>query len=193
MANIWDGVHIQAATPAMARNLGAFEINNQALQLEQSGDLAGAEKLYLKALKMKEEAFGRDSIQAALTLNALGEAQLKMKKLDEAEKNLRRAVAIRNANSILGMDAAVSRENLAQVLEAKGELLQARGMRMVGMPQAVVCGHYDCPRTKYSTLPADQFQWCSQCHCVLYCSKECQKIDWKRRHKHSCKAVNLPV
>ncbi|CAN0478200.1 unnamed protein product, partial [Ectocarpus sp. 8 AP-2014] len=30
---------------------------------------------------------------------------------------------------------------------------------------------------------------CSQCHAVGYCSRECQKADWKK-HRKACSAVN---
>jgi hypothetical protein len=29
---------------------------------------------------------------------------------------------------------------------------------------------------------------CSACQTPLYCSKECQKIDWAQRHKALCKS-----
>jgi hypothetical protein len=31
----------------------------------------------------------------------------------------------------------------------------------------------------------EEFNACAGCHCVLYCSRECQKADWKM-HKELC-------
>ncbi|KAG2002218.1 hypothetical protein CC2G_004429 [Coprinopsis cinerea AmutBmut pab1-1] len=30
---------------------------------------------------------------------------------------------------------------------------------------------------------------CSRCHCVVYCSLECQKEDWLRRHRNECRTM----
>ncbi|KAH6906869.1 hypothetical protein BKA70DRAFT_1285667 [Coprinopsis sp. MPI-PUGE-AT-0042] len=32
---------------------------------------------------------------------------------------------------------------------------------------------------------------CSDCHMVVYCSKECQRQDWKNRHRDECNAMRL--
>ena len=91
--------------------------SSKALQRFHAGDFVGAEELHLKALRIKEKAFDGASIEVALTRNALGEAQLRQGKLDEAQRNLEIAVRIRNSASSKNRDhvpdAAVSRENLA--------------------------------------------------------------------------------
>lgn len=67
----------------------AVQWNNQAHQLEARGDFAGAENLFLRSLARKIETTGKNSIQTALTRNALGEFYLKMEgKLDDAQKML---------------------------------------------------------------------------------------------------------
>jgi tetratricopeptide (TPR) repeat protein len=126
----------------IAEGMSAVELNNRAHALSNQGDYAGAEALYKEALVIKENSFGPDSIQAALTRNSLGEQQLRLGKLDDAEENLRKAVEIRNAQKA-GFDAAVSRENLAQVLEAKGDLVGAKAMRASGAPNEISCGNYN--------------------------------------------------
>jgi len=35
-------------------------------------------------------------------------------------------------------------------------------------------------------------QRCSGCHVAVYCSKECQKIDWQRGHRHRCPVAQYP-
>ncbi|EJD03981.1 uncharacterized protein FOMMEDRAFT_155104 [Fomitiporia mediterranea MF3/22] len=123
--------------PSTTMGFGAFQLNNQAQALSNAGDQEGAERLHLQALAIKEEAFGKDSIQVALTRNALGEVQLLMGKLEEAENNLKIAVRIRNESLFESADAAVSRENLAQVYEAKGNLTEAKRIRLSGAPSAM--------------------------------------------------------
>lgn len=50
-------------------------------------------------------------------------------------------------------------------------------------------GYYDCcNRNCFKTEDtATRFQTCSQCHVAHYCSRECQKADWKAKHKFVCK------
>jgi hypothetical protein len=38
--------------------------------------------------------------------------------------------------------------------------------------------------------PELQLQYCDQCQSALYCSKACQRIDWKKQHKKICKLLN---
>ncbi|KAK7948983.1 uncharacterized protein PG986_009869 [Apiospora aurea] len=45
------------------------------------------------------------------------------------------------------------------------------------------CGNPYCKHT--DSLDTKDMSYCSQCHGVLYCSKECQKCDW-RFHKIYC-------
>jgi hypothetical protein len=38
-------------------------------------------------------------------------------------------------------------------------------------------------------VPSMPFERCSQCHTTYYCSRECQRVDWKKRgHKQACRA-----
>jgi hypothetical protein len=39
--------------------------------------------------------------------------------------------------------------------------------------------------------PVLELQYCSVCQSALYCSKACQKIDWRRQHKPICKLLNV--
>ncbi|KIJ37727.1 hypothetical protein M422DRAFT_781615 [Sphaerobolus stellatus SS14] len=165
----------------------AIDLNNQALALTRQGDHAGAEVLHKKALKIKERAHGPDATQTALTLNALGEVQYELGKYDEAETNLRRAVTIRNGSAANSLDAAVSRENLAQVLEAKGHLREAKETRDSGKPNSIACGHSYCPG---ATFNFSQLQACPKCHCVYYCSAKCKQSD-SARHTPFCKETEL--
>ncbi|RYE17877.1 MAG: zinc finger MYND domain-containing protein [Sphingobacteriaceae bacterium] len=44
--------------------------------------------------------------------------------------------------------------------------------------QCLVCG-----------LTEDKMPSCARCHAVAYCSRSCQKIDWKSRHKYECQGM----
>jgi hypothetical protein len=39
--------------------------------------------------------------------------------------------------------------------------------------------------------PDIMLQYCARCQSALYCSKACQKIDWKQQHKQICKLLNV--
>jgi len=47
-----------------------------------------------------------------------------------------------------------------------------------------LCCHKFC--NKVETEPGE-FQKCSRCNVVYYCSRKCQKKDWKRGHREKCK------
>ncbi|KAH8120292.1 hypothetical protein DFH11DRAFT_49496 [Phellopilus nigrolimitatus] len=168
-------VHAYTLDSRNVREMNAAQLtrlSNQALALNNSGDYAGAEKLHQQVLSVKKQS----SIQAALSWNALGEVQLKLCKLNEAEDSLRKAVDIRNKDQFDGLDAAVSRENLAQ---ARGKPKDANEIRLSGAPKAFVCGHENCPGQLFSL---EQLFLCSKCKSIFYCSKGCQEKDRISRH-----------
>jgi hypothetical protein len=39
--------------------------------------------------------------------------------------------------------------------------------------------------------PDLQLQYCARCQSALYCSKACQRKDWKKQHKKICKLLNV--
>jgi hypothetical protein len=39
--------------------------------------------------------------------------------------------------------------------------------------------------------PELQLQYCAQCQSALYCSRTCQRKDWKNQHKKICKRLNV--
>eukprot|EP00249_Psilotum_nudum_P025324 c29681_g1_i1 orf=102-1421(-) len=46
-----------------------------------------------------------------------------------------------------------------------------------------LCSHANCGRPETRRL---EFRRCSACGRVNYCSRACQALDWKLRHKHDC-------
>ncbi|KIJ68463.1 hypothetical protein HYDPIDRAFT_106662 [Hydnomerulius pinastri MD-312] len=180
-------VHIHPiSSPGSAMNavsvMQASQLNNQALQLSDQGNLTGAEELHLQALQAKLAALGENNPTTALTRNALGELYLRMGRLDDAEDQLRRAVAVRTTRGTV-FDAAVSVENLGRLHEARGNLPEARQARLSYDRNNMVYGNYNCPG---QTFRLDQLSNCSACKAVFYCSVVCQKRDWRERHKRFC-------
>jgi hypothetical protein len=39
--------------------------------------------------------------------------------------------------------------------------------------------------------PTLQLEFCDACHSAVYCSRACQRIDWKKQHKRICKLLNV--
>lgn len=62
-----------------------------------------------------------------------------------------------------------------------------RGVRAEGLR---LCAHIGCGRPE--TRP-HEFRRCSVCGKVNYCSRGCQSLDWKLRHKMECSPVELRI
>jgi hypothetical protein len=76
------------------------------------------------------------------------------------------------------VEAAKSTENLEQRQRCRLDLLVG------GLPPGV-CHSLLCS----SLLPPEKLLKCSGCMLAKYCSSHCSKIDWKRGHKASCRAI----
>lgn len=74
----------------------AAELNNEALQLVEKGNLEAAERKHLAALELKMNSNFRTDIGVALTKNGLGELYLKMGKLEQAQELFEYSYAVRN-------------------------------------------------------------------------------------------------
>jgi hypothetical protein len=48
-----------------------------------------------------------------------------------------------------------------------------------------------CINCKAVASPDHRLQYCSGCQSALYCSRACQKEDWKKQHKEICKLLNV--
>ncbi|TFK24634.1 hypothetical protein FA15DRAFT_408948 [Coprinopsis marcescibilis] len=46
--------------------------------------------------------------------------------------------------------------------------------------------HREYMPNQIRTRPQTPSRYCSGCHSVLYCSRTCQKVDWKARHRDEC-------
>ncbi|KAI0335246.1 hypothetical protein GY45DRAFT_1317169 [Cubamyces sp. BRFM 1775] len=175
------------ANPSAGAVMGIMEgaeLQNTALHLERQGDLPGAERAFLEAIRVKEAGVGPDDVATAISCNGLGELYLKMGRLDRAEHYLQRALRVRSSRGAPA-DLAVTRNNLGRLYEMRGDLKAAREIREQGAPDNVSCSNYQCGNisNKLSNLSR-----CAACKAVLYCSRSCQMADWKR-HKKYCTHV----
>ncbi|KAJ8482027.1 hypothetical protein ONZ45_g15097 [Pleurotus djamor] len=164
----------------------ASALNNQALQEFSARNYGAAERLHLDALRLKQDSFGEESVTTALTRNGLGELYLEMGRLNEAESQFKKALAFRCQNGPV-VDAAVTRDNLGGVEEARGDLVKARMMRLGNDPASMVCSSRACARADTSKI--SDLSQCARCKAAFYCSSACQTADWKARHKKFCKGV----
>jgi hypothetical protein len=62
-------------------------------------------------------------------------------------------------------------------------LLQSITPTAVMLRSCIVC--------KAGASPDLQLQYCAVCQSALYCSKACQRDDWKNQHKQICKRLNV--
>ncbi|KAE8710258.1 F-box protein [Hibiscus syriacus] len=54
-------------------------------------------------------------------------------------------------------------------------------------PELRLCSHVECGRPE---IRKHEFRRCSVCGAVNYCSRACQALDWKLRHKAECAPVD---
>ncbi|KAJ3535322.1 hypothetical protein NMY22_g6542 [Coprinellus aureogranulatus] len=55
---------------------------------------------------------------------------------------------------------------------------------------AKICDNLDHDSTNHTRSRAMKQQTCSKCHSVIYCSTDCQKQDWAKRHREECRATH---
>ncbi|KAG8912843.1 hypothetical protein FRC02_005787, partial [Tulasnella sp. 418] len=134
---------------------------NEGWRLSHSGDYRAAEHIFQLVLDKRAGAFGPNSTEVARTNHALGEQQLRLGQLAEAEANLKHAHEIRAASSrVSAFDVAASRESLAHVLEAQGNLEGAKEVRKGSVTKSLACSNYKCPGRTFSL---SQIKTCGAC------------------------------
>jgi tetratricopeptide (TPR) repeat protein len=137
-------------TAFIEANTIAVDKNNAANIARKAGRYGEAISLHKEALELKLRAFGEESVQAAISYNALGEVYLQAGELSEAEKVFAKALKARDNVAFGGLelgprnDAAATRDNIAQLREAQGRFEEAKEMRLKGADRSeTMCGNYD--------------------------------------------------
>jgi hypothetical protein len=97
-----------------------------------------------------------------------------------AENELR-IFTLSNLNSIPG--------SFTKALSAKKLLSKKRtaGYKIQKAQEVSVRPLRTCAACRMLESPGITFQCCSRCHVPFYCSRECQRKDWKRGHKQQCR------
>lgn len=137
----------------------AAELNNEALQLVEKGNLEAAERKHLAALELKMNSNFRTDIGVALTKNGLGELYLKMGKLEQAQELFEYSYAVRNRKYFFScidyarsnyliearndFDAACTADNLGRLYEMKGDMKKAREWRTMKAPDRMICTYFE--------------------------------------------------
>ncbi|KAL2290040.1 hypothetical protein FJTKL_00572 [Diaporthe vaccinii] len=133
-----------------AEHMEAIQKNNAAIVAKRAGRYDEAIRLHSEAVQAKVRLHGERSIHAALSFNNLGKTYLKVGRLDEAADALAKALVVRDDKAFGGMelgprnDAAASRDNMARVLEARGDFPGACELRLKGADKGhTMCGCVD--------------------------------------------------
>ncbi|HTE89133.1 MAG TPA: serine/threonine-protein kinase, partial [Terriglobales bacterium] len=96
---------------------------------ERTGQYPQAEEMQRAALKLFRKRFGRESPEAAASLNKLGLALIANGKMREAEQVNREALAIRRRRfGDENVDVATSKDNLAHACNANGKFTEAEAL-----------------------------------------------------------------
>jgi len=157
--SIYDNVTLIKPTPNASKedleaiteaNTTAITLSNAAASAAEAGQHIRAIALHKKALAIKLRVYGEESVQAAVSFNSMGESYIKAGRLDDAEEVLQKALYVRDSKVWGGLemgpreDAAATRDNLAQVLEARGRFDEARALRLKGAERGeTMCGNVD--------------------------------------------------
>ncbi|KAG6360151.1 hypothetical protein INS49_011207 [Diaporthe citri] len=192
--DVFENITAMRSGTDAAEAMEAIQKNNSAIVAKRAGRYDEAIRLHSEAVQVKVRLHGERSVHAAISFNNLGETYLAAGKLDEAAAAFAKALAVRDDKAFGGMelgprnDAAASRDNMARVLEARGDFPGARELRLKGADKGhTMCGCENCVSPGGAMLSRAQLKACGACRSVFYCSPVCQKRDWTRRHKPLCK------
>jgi tetratricopeptide (TPR) repeat protein len=109
----------------------ALRLHNRAAQHHSEGEPVRPEKLYLQALRLKEELFGSAHPEVAVTAGNLALFYKSLGRLVEARRLYERALLIFQRNFGASHDSVgMMLFNLAQLLKAEAEAMEQRARRV---------------------------------------------------------------
>lgn len=125
----------------VAANTEAVDLSNAASRAMREERFDESISLHQQALALKLRAYPETSIQAAISLNGLGEALLRGNRLQEADEAFEKAIAVRESGGPR-IDAAVTRDNIGALREAQQRFPEAREVRLRGQgSNEIMCGN----------------------------------------------------
>ncbi|CAG8961395.1 hypothetical protein HYFRA_00013343 [Hymenoscyphus fraxineus] len=176
---------ITSATQAHAWDK-SIDFSNEALQAERTGNYALAAELHARALDLKIIGFGADTVATAISYNGLGGVLTRLGRLDEADEMLTKALAIRERQGPR-FDLAITREYIGALREVQDRRKDAIEIRKKGAEG----GKKEmCPGQMFAL---SELKTCGGCGAPNYCSVDCQKRDWKERHKVLCGKLKASI
>ena len=105
------------------------DYKNQALKFYQKKDYQNAVEVTKKALKLAQQQFGEDSLQAAEFLGNLGGLYLLQNKTKEGQELLKKARSIRDKNQVTGISLGVQSEAFFDMVDRRRELSERNWMQ----------------------------------------------------------------
>lgn len=115
-------------------------LSHKARESSSQGRFAEALDCCLRIVAHKEQVYGSESLRTADSYCEIGILCTQLGRLDGAEAFLNKALSVRIWQGP-ELDAAITREHLAQVYEMRGKLREARAIRLVGAPDNMVCSN----------------------------------------------------
>jgi CHAT domain-containing protein len=107
-----------AVLPARTQEARWAQLRQQALEFEGQGNYAAGLPLEQQAAQVAETTWGSQDLHLAVTLNALGIDDQNVEKYNDAETNLKRALAIfTNLEGAQGKDVATALNNLGTLYQ----------------------------------------------------------------------------
>mmetsp|Transcript_39587 Transcript_39587/g.126373 ORF Transcript_39587/g.126373 Transcript_39587/m.126373 type:complete len:340 (+) Transcript_39587:1077-2096(+) len=147
-----------------------------------------AEELYHEAHSIYDAALGPSHPNTVATLSQLAGLLQETGRVDDAAPLFRRVIRLTEKHPDQGQGhfiAEKARRHLADIERGRSDPSAAAVADLLAGAHisnaCAVCGKGRAAGAKLHT--------CAACGVVPYCSKACQKVDWKRGHKAACTAA----
>ncbi|KAF1848293.1 uncharacterized protein K460DRAFT_393400 [Cucurbitaria berberidis CBS 394.84] len=154
-------------------------------------------EIAFEMLKVRTRAYKPESVPIGGSWGLIGSGFMRVGRFEDAEEAIGKSITIYEGAGARD-ELALVREQLAQVQECQGRFSDAKETRLRGADtNEMACPNDKCPTSTYEfrvqngyakLFALSDLKACGACKSVYYCSKHCQKQDWKARHKPLCQA-----